>query len=138
MGLEMEGQLAVPIYYELQGLLDEASGCKERLKDPDEDLSLAVKGIKKYKKNLTFINASVTHYTALILDSRVKGNLLLEELDDEDTERRILQPLCDSLRRGYSVSVNIVGSARSRTSWPPLLHKLTYSSISAGAQYQVQ
>jgi tRNA uridine 5-carbamoylmethylation protein Kti12 len=46
--------LAVPIYYELHDLLDEASERKERFINLDEDISLAVKeGMKKYKKYYT-------------------------------------------------------------------------------------
>lgn len=50
------------------------------------------------------MDASDTYYTALILDPRVKGDLLLEELEDEDTGRRILQSLRDNLHRDYSVN----------------------------------
>jgi hypothetical protein len=97
--------LAVPIYYELHDLLDEASERKERFINLDEDISLAVKeGMKKYKKYYTFMDASDTYYTALILDPRVKGDLLLEELEDEATGREILQALRDNLHRDYPVN----------------------------------
>lgn len=97
--------LAVPIYYELYDLLDEASERRERFTDLDEDISLAVKeGMKKYKKYYTFMDASDTYYTALILDPRVKGDLLLDELEDENTGRKILQSLRDNLHRDYPVN----------------------------------
>jgi hypothetical protein len=97
--------LAVPIYYELHDLLDEVSKRKERFLDLDEDISLAVKeGMKKYKKYYTFMDASDTYYTALILDPRVKGDLLLDELEDETIGREILQALRDNLHRDYSVA----------------------------------
>ena len=97
--------LAVLIYYELHDLLDEASECKERFINLDEDISLAVKeGMKKYKKYYTFMDASDTYYTALILDPRVKGDLLLEELEDEATRREILQALRDNLHCDYPVN----------------------------------
>lgn len=97
--------LAGPIYYELHDLLDEASERKERFLDLDEDISMAVKeGMKKYKKYYTFMDASDTYYTALILDPRIKGDLLLDELEDETTGREILQALRDNLHRDYSVA----------------------------------
>ncbi|EED21581.1 hypothetical protein TSTA_088170 [Talaromyces stipitatus ATCC 10500] len=97
--------LVIPIYYKLYDLLDEASERKERFLDLDEDISLAVKeGIKKYKKYYTFMDASDTYYTALILDPRVKGDLLLDELEDEATRREILKALHDNLHRDYSVA----------------------------------
>ncbi|EED22687.1 hypothetical protein TSTA_061750 [Talaromyces stipitatus ATCC 10500] len=97
--------LAVPIYYELHDLLDEASKRKERFLDLDENISLAVKeGMKKYKKYYTFMDASDTYYTALILDPRVKGDLLLDKLEDEATRREILKALRDNIHRDYSVT----------------------------------
>lgn len=96
--------LAVSIYYELHDLLAEASERKERFIDLDEDISLAVKeGMKKYRKYYTFVDASDTYYTALILDPRNKGDLLLEELEDETTGREILQSIRDNLHRDYPV-----------------------------------
>ena len=94
--------LAVPIYYELHDLVDEASERKGRFQDLDEDISSAVKeGMKKYKKYYTFMDTSDTYYTALILDPRVKGDLLLEELENEITGKEILQTLRDNLHRNY-------------------------------------
>ncbi|EED15792.1 conserved hypothetical protein [Talaromyces stipitatus ATCC 10500] len=98
--------LAVLIYYELHDLLDEASERKERFQDLDENISLAVKeGMKKYKKYYTFMDASDTYYTALILDPRVKGDLLLDELEDKATGREILQALRGNLHCDYSVTM---------------------------------
>ncbi|EED14540.1 hypothetical protein TSTA_107470 [Talaromyces stipitatus ATCC 10500] len=85
--------LAIPIYYELHDLLDEASEHKKRFLDLDEDISLAVKK-----------DASDTYYTALILDPRIKGDLLLDKLEDKTTGREILQALRDNLHRDYSVA----------------------------------
>ncbi|EED14602.1 hypothetical protein TSTA_040810 [Talaromyces stipitatus ATCC 10500] len=97
--------LAVLIYYELHDLLDEASERKERFQDLDEDISLAVKeGMKKYEKYYTFMDASDTYYTALILDPRAKGDLLLDELEDKATGREILQALRGNLHCDYSVA----------------------------------
>lgn len=75
---------------------------KEDFADLDEDIASAVRGsIKKYMKHYTFMDVSDTYCTALVLDPRVKGDLLLYELDDEDTGRNILQALRDDLHRKY-------------------------------------
>lgn len=64
---------------------------KEDFADLNEDIASAVReSIKKYMKYYTFMDVSDIYYTALILDSRVKGDLLLYELDDEDAGRNIL------------------------------------------------
>ena len=66
---------------------------------------MAVKeGIKKYKKYYIFIDASDIYYIALILDPQVKGDLLLEELEDKATKREILQALYDNLHHNYPVN----------------------------------
>ncbi|EED20405.1 hypothetical protein TSTA_036310 [Talaromyces stipitatus ATCC 10500] len=85
--------LAVPIYYKLHDLLDKASKRKERFLDLDKDISLAVKE-----------DTSDTYYTALILDPQIKGDLLLNKLEDKTTGREILQALRDSLHHDYSVA----------------------------------
>ncbi|EED11419.1 conserved hypothetical protein [Talaromyces stipitatus ATCC 10500] len=97
--------LAVPIYYKLHDLLDKASKRKERFLDLDKDISLAVKeAMKKYKKHYTFIDTSDIYYTTLILDPQIKGDLLLNKLEDKTTGREILQALRDNLHRDYSVA----------------------------------
>jgi hypothetical protein len=70
--------------------------------DIDEDIASAVRqSIKKYIKYYTFIDVSDTYYTTLILDPRVKGDLLLYELEDKATSREILQSLRDNLHSKY-------------------------------------
>lgn len=94
--------LAVPVYYELHDLLHNVAERKEDFADLDEDIASAVReSIKKYMKYYTFMDVSDIYYTALILDPRVKGDLLLYELDDEDTGRNILQALRDDLHCKY-------------------------------------
>ncbi|KAK9433691.1 hypothetical protein V1505DRAFT_283185, partial [Lipomyces doorenjongii] len=74
------------IYYELHDLLHDVAERKEDYADLEADISSAVKaGIKMYMKYYTFLDASDTYYTALILDPRVKGNLFQYELDDKYT-----------------------------------------------------
>ncbi|EED23819.1 hypothetical protein TSTA_072110 [Talaromyces stipitatus ATCC 10500] len=97
----------VPIYYELYDLLHDAAERKEDFADIDEDVASAVReSIKKYMKYYTFMDISDTYYTALILDPRVKGDLLLYELDDEDTGRKILQALRGNLHEKYPDTTN--------------------------------
>ncbi|KAK9384633.1 hypothetical protein V1515DRAFT_582777 [Lipomyces mesembrius] len=49
------------------------------------------------------MDASDTYYTALILDPRVKRDLLMDELEDEDAARETLQALRLDLHRNYPV-----------------------------------
>ncbi|KAK9311144.1 hypothetical protein V1524DRAFT_77573 [Lipomyces starkeyi] len=61
--------------------------------------------MRKYKKYYTFMDATDTYYTALILDPRVKGDLILEELqEDEDSGRLILEAIRNELHLAYQVS----------------------------------
>lgn len=98
--------LTVPIYYELHDLLNEASERKGRFSGLDEDIALAIKeGMKKYKKYYTFMDESDTYYTALTLDPRVKGDLILEELqDDENSGSLILKAIRDNLHQTYRLN----------------------------------
>jgi hypothetical protein len=83
-------------------LLDEASNCKGNFTGLDPDISLAVKeGMRKYKKYYTFMDESDTYYTALILDPRVKGGLIMEELQDNNAGNLILQAIRSSLHERY-------------------------------------
>ncbi|KAJ5900204.1 uncharacterized protein N7473_004274 [Penicillium subrubescens] len=94
--------LVVLVYYELHDLLHNVAERKEDFADLDEDIVSAVReSIKKYMKYYTFMDVSDIYYTALILDPCVKGDLLLYELDDEDTGRNILQALHDDLHCKY-------------------------------------
>jgi hypothetical protein len=47
-------------------------------------------GLKKYKKYYTFMDESAFYYTALVLDPRVKGDLIKRELEDKETSDLIL------------------------------------------------
>ena len=61
--------LTVPLYYELQDLLDEGSELQGAFKELDPDIASAMKeGLKKYKKYYTFMDESAFYYTALVLD----------------------------------------------------------------------
>ncbi|KAI1828929.1 hypothetical protein CBS147337_10262 [Penicillium roqueforti] len=94
--------LVLPIYYELHNLLHDVAERKDDFADLAEDIARAVVGsIKKYMKYYTFMDASDLYYTALVLDPRVKGALLLNELGEENAGRNILQALRDDLHRRY-------------------------------------
>jgi hypothetical protein len=95
--------LAVPIYYELHDLLNDASECNGDFAGLDQDLALAVKeGMKKYEKYYTFMDESDTYYTALVLDPRVKGGLILDELQgDNNAGALILQAIRSALHEKY-------------------------------------
>lgn len=83
-------------------MLHDAAERKEDFANIDEDIASAVReSINKYMKYYTFMDISDIYYTALILDPRVKGDLLLYELDNEDTGRNILQVLRDNLHEKY-------------------------------------
>ena len=104
--------LAVPIYYELHDLLDDASQRKGDFIGLPEDIALAVKkGMQKYKKYYTFMDESDTYYTALVLDPRVKGDLIVKELrKDSDAGNLILQAIRLTLHQKYPSSYITPGS----------------------------
>ncbi|KAK9350097.1 ribonuclease H-like domain-containing protein, partial [Lipomyces doorenjongii] len=82
--------LTVPMYYELHELLEDASERSGKFSAIDKDNADAVKnGLRKYRKYYTFMDAINTYYTALILDPRVKGDLIQEELRDDDDSGRL-------------------------------------------------
>jgi hypothetical protein len=98
--------LTVPIYYELYDLLNKASEQKGRFINLPIDITLAVKeGMKKYQKYYAFMDISDTYYTVLVLDPRVKGDLLLAELEDEVTGKDIIEGLCRNIHQNYSVNM---------------------------------
>ena len=45
------------------------------------------------------------YYTALVLELRIKGDLLLAELEDEVTDKDILEGLCKNIHQNYSVNI---------------------------------
>ncbi|KAK9489764.1 hypothetical protein V1508DRAFT_426994 [Lipomyces doorenjongii] len=57
--------------------------------------------MNKFQKYYTFMDASDTYYTALILDPRVKGDLLTNELEDEDAAKEVLRALRLNLNHNY-------------------------------------
>ncbi|KAK9333651.1 hypothetical protein V1520DRAFT_351781 [Lipomyces starkeyi] len=63
-----------------------------------------IDGMKKYEKYYTFMDDSDTYYTALILDPRVKGDLLLGELQGEEAGGDILHAIRDGLHQNYPLN----------------------------------
>ena len=96
--------LAVPLYYELYDLLHEASESQGAFAGLDHDIAYAIKeGLTKYKKYYTFMDNCDVYYTALILDPRVKGDLILSEIEDKEAGKLILKAICDNLYQRYSL-----------------------------------
>ncbi|KAF1812680.1 hypothetical protein P152DRAFT_369770, partial [Eremomyces bilateralis CBS 781.70] len=94
--------LTVPLYYELHDLLNEGSEAQGVFSGLDRDIAQAIKeGMKKYEKYYTFMDESDTYYTALILDPRVKGDLILNELEDKEAGNLILRAVRNSLHQKY-------------------------------------
>jgi hypothetical protein len=94
--------LAIPLYYELHDLLYEGSESQGVFKELDPDIASAIKqGLKKYQKYYTFMDNSEIYYTALVLDPRVKGDLILGELEDKEAGKLILQAIRDDLCQKY-------------------------------------
>ncbi|KAK9372472.1 uncharacterized protein V1513DRAFT_427577, partial [Lipomyces chichibuensis] len=69
------------------------------------DIELAVKtGMKKGKKYYSFMDVIDTYYTALVLDQRVKGDLIRQELrEDYGAGRLILEAIQLELHREYNI-----------------------------------
>ena len=71
--------------------MHEASESQGVFKELDPDIAEAIKqGLKKYKKYYTFMDDSEIYYTTLVLDPRVKGDLILGELEDKEAVNLIL------------------------------------------------
>jgi hypothetical protein len=94
--------LTVPLYYELHDLLHESSELEGIFKELDLNIASAIKkGLKKYKKYYTFMDDSEIYYTALVLDPQVKGDLILQELEDKEAGNLILKDIYDKLCQKY-------------------------------------
>jgi hypothetical protein len=95
--------LAIPLYYELHDLLHEGAEIQGAFAGIDHDIAAAMKeGLKKYKKYYTFVDECDTYYTALILDPRVKGDLILGELDDKEAGSLIIEAIRSNIQQRYS------------------------------------
>ncbi|KAK9322025.1 hypothetical protein V1517DRAFT_324746 [Lipomyces orientalis] len=62
--------------------------------------------IKKHNKHYSFMDESDMYYTALVLDPRVKGNLILEKLrEDNNSGRPILQAIRQNLHQQSPLAI---------------------------------
>lgn len=108
-------------------MLHDAAERKEDFADIDEDIASTVReGTNKYMKYYTFMDISDTYYTALILDPRVKADLLLYELDDEYTGKKILKVLRDNPHEKYPETTD------QRTMAEPPEHSHKKQKVAAG------
>ena len=83
-------------------MLDEGSELQGAFKELDPDIASAMKeGLKKYKKYYTFMDESAFYYTALVLDPRVKGDLIKRELEDKEASDLILTAIRNNLHLKY-------------------------------------
>jgi hypothetical protein len=57
--------------------------------------------MKKYEKYYSIMDDCDTYYTALVLDPRVKGELILRELQDGNAGAMILDTIRTTLHRRY-------------------------------------
>ncbi|KAJ6038636.1 hypothetical protein N7460_007353 [Penicillium canescens] len=97
--------LAVPIYYELHELLDDVTEGNGEFAKLDRDIIAAVKeGMKKYEKYYSIMDDCDTYYTALVLDPRVKGEMVLRELQDGNAGTMVLETIRTNLHQIYAAS----------------------------------
>ncbi|KAJ5267683.1 hypothetical protein N7478_010491 [Penicillium angulare] len=97
--------LAVPIYYELHELLEDMREGNGDFANLNQNIRAAVnEGMKKYEKYYSFMDDCDTYYTALVLDPRVKGELVLRELQDDNAGRMILETIRTNLHQVYAAS----------------------------------
>jgi hAT family C-terminal dimerisation region len=96
--------MVLPMYYELHELLHEASDGSGDFADLDPDVIAAIKkGLKKYEKYYDFMDACDIYYITTILDPRIKGSLILQELSDGDAAKDIITNIRLSLQQRYSL-----------------------------------
>lgn len=75
--------LAIPIYYELHDILEDAASFEGEFSDLSPDISKAVTaGIQKYRKYYDILDSQDLYYIALVLDPRFKTVLLDNELPE--------------------------------------------------------
>jgi hypothetical protein len=93
--------LAIPIYYELQDLLNDAVTMQGEFAELDTDIAQAVSaGMAKYKKYYDFMDAQDAYYVALVLNPRFKTLLLEKELDKEAASA-VIQGIKELLYKHY-------------------------------------
>ncbi|KAJ5982209.1 hypothetical protein N7451_012309 [Penicillium sp. IBT 35674x] len=93
--------LAIPIYYELHDMLEDAASAQGEFSDISSDIAAAVSaGMKKYKKYYELMDSQDAYYIALILDPRFKTLLLEKELG-EMTAPKVIRTVKETLHMQY-------------------------------------
>lgn len=92
--------LAIPIYYELHDVLNNAASREEEFSDLHPDISAAASaGLKKFQKYYDLMDSQDAYYVALMLDPRFKALLLEKELGSEAS--KIINHIKELLHEQY-------------------------------------
>jgi hAT family C-terminal dimerisation region len=93
--------LAIPIYYELNDMLEDAASAQGDFSGLSSDITSAISaGMKKYKKYYELMDAQDAYYIALVLDPRFKTLLLDKELG-QVTALKVIRSIKDTLHEQY-------------------------------------
>lgn len=93
--------LAIPIYYELHDMLEDAASGRGDFSGLSDDIASAVSGgINKYKKYYNHMDAQDAYYMALVIDPRFKTLLLEKELGEEMAPQ-VIQSVKGALHEQY-------------------------------------
>ena len=93
--------LAIPIYYELNDMLEDAASAQGDFSGLSSDITSAISaGMKKYNKYYELMDAQDAYYIALILDPRFKTLLLDKELGPVTTPK-VVRSIKDTLHEQY-------------------------------------
>jgi hypothetical protein len=93
--------LAIPIYYELHDMLEDAASAEGDFLGLSPNIVSAVSaGMKKYKKYYELMDAQDAYYIALVLDPRFKTLLLEKELGQEIAST-VIQSVKEDLHEQY-------------------------------------
>ena len=93
--------MVIPLYYELHDMLKDGAEKKGIFTHLDNDIAAVLhQGLVKYQKYYTFMDSTDVYYTILILDPRVKGDLLVNELDTK-TGQIIINEIQENIYQNY-------------------------------------
>ena len=116
--------LIVPVYYKLHDLFENSINRQGIFSRLDRDMVQAARsGLEKFRKYYRRMDANDTYYAALILDPRVKGELLKKSLSDEVAARDIYENTRELLHTIYG-GFSVMGNAA-----PPRKEEETYDDM---------
>ncbi|KAL3262695.1 hypothetical protein ABHI18_002508 [Aspergillus niger] len=93
--------LAIPIYYELHDMLEDAASAQGDFAGLSSDITSAIStGMRKYKKYYDLMDSQDAYYIALVLDQRFKTLLLEKELGPK-TAPTIIGSIKETLHEQY-------------------------------------